>query len=85
MKIVKEINPKWNEYYVAEVSIFNGNPIHRMILRVLDYNEDKNNVYYEALTYEDKTRYNSNKLNFFELVERIDMKTIINKDELFTR
>lgn len=71
MKLIKEIKPKWGEYYIAVVSLFRGNPKHKVIIFIDD--ADDNGVLYTALTYEDKKRYRSNNLPYFHLVEKLDM------------
>lgn len=72
MKIVQEIHPKWGEYYVAKVSLFDGNPKHKVIIFV---NQCKgNNLMFTTVTYEENKTYYSNKLPYFELVEKINMR-----------
>ena len=71
MKLVREIFPKWGEYYVAIVSLFSGNPKHKVIIFINSCKEDK--ITYTSLTYEDNKTYISNRLPYFELVEKINM------------
>lgn len=71
MKLVTEVNPIWGEYYIAIVSLFKGNPKHKVIIFVDD--ADDNGILYTALTYEDKTRYRSNTLPYFQLVEKLNI------------
>ena len=74
METVKEFRPKWGEYYVAKVSIKPGNPMHLVIIYVVNYDKRKDVVAYDALSYEDKERFRSDRLHYFELVQKIDME-----------
>lgn len=71
MKMIKEVNPQWGEYYIAIVSITQDNPKHKIILFV-DSATD-NHITYTPLTYEGRQRHRSDKMHYFELVEKLDM------------
>ena len=74
MEMMKEIYPKWGEYYVAVVSHFEGNPRHKVIIHIDNVNGDKLLFTIVNTSYEERKCYHSTKLNYFELVEKIDME-----------
>lgn len=69
--MIKEVNPKWGEYYIAIVSLFKGNPKHKVIIFINATDDD--GIIYTPLAYEDKKRYRSKDLPYFQLVEKLNM------------
>lgn len=72
MLIRQYVTVKANDIWKAKVSLFKGNPKHNTLIRI----ENTNNndvVRFTGLLYESSTIYSSDKIQFLELVEKVDM------------
>lgn len=65
-------SPKFSDYWVAEISFFQGNPVSRYVIFINHVSEDE--VLFTPFILGEHVEYSSKEVNSFALKEKINMK-----------